>query len=278
LCEPGRLKNVLSSLAPARRRLFLLVVAAAVVALLTATAAVVVSAVGGRGRTVVPVAQDAQPPVLIVPGYGGGLGGLETLASALRARGRDTTIVRLAGNGTGDLETQADVLQTAVRAALRGGAASVDVIGYSAGGVTVRLWFRAYDGGSVARRIVTLGSPQHGTDLAALATDLAPAACPVACQQLATDSDLVRSLNSGDETPPGPAWVSIWSTDDRISTPPQTASLEGALDVPVQSVCPGRSVTHGQLPEDPAVVAMVLSELGRTPPVVPPASVCSAVG
>ena len=48
------------------------------------------------------------------------------------------------------------------------------------------------------------------------------------------------------------------------------------VDLTVQSVCPGRSVTHGQLPEDPAVVAMVLAELARTPPVVPPSSVCAA--
>jgi triacylglycerol lipase len=267
---------VLSSLAPARRRLFLAVGGAVVVATLAVVAAVVVPAVGGGGPAVTPVAQDAQPPVLIVPGYGGGTGGLETLAAALRARGREARIVHLAGNGTGDLETQAGVLQSAVQAALRGGATSVDVVGYSAGGVTARLWFRAYDGGSVARRIVTLGSPQHGTDLAALATDIAPDSCPTACQQLATDSDLIRSLNSGDETPAGPAWVSIWTTDDRISTPPQTASLDGALDVAVQSVCPGRSVTHGQLPEDPAVIAMVLAELGRSRPVVPPTSVCTA--
>jgi triacylglycerol esterase/lipase EstA (alpha/beta hydrolase family) len=150
------------------------------------------------------------------------------------------------------------------------------VVGYSAGGVTARLWLRAYDGGSVARRIVTLGSPHHGTDLAALASDIAPDSCPVACRQLATDSDLVRSLDSGDETPAGPAWVSIWTTDDRVSTPPETAVLRGALDVSVQSVCPGRQVTHGQLPTDPAVIAMVLGELRRTPPAAPSASVCSA--
>ncbi|WP_151084373.1 lipase family alpha/beta hydrolase [Nocardioides cynanchi] len=266
---------MLDSLAPARRRLFLGVGGVVAAALLVGGVAFGVSAVHG-GHTVTPVSQDAQPPVLIVPGYGGGTGGLETLAAALRAHGRDATIVQLAGDGTGDLETQAAVLQRAVQTALGRGAPSVDIVGYSAGGVTARLWFRAYDGGSVARRIVTLGSPQHGTDLAALASDLAPDSCPVACQQLATDSDLIRSLDSGDETPPGPAWVSIWTTDDRISTPPQTASLDGALDLTVQSVCPGRSVTHGQLPEDPAVVAMVLAELARTPPVVPPSSVCAA--
>jgi triacylglycerol lipase len=142
--------------------------------------------------------------------------------------------------------------------------------------VTARLWLQAYDGGAVARRIVSLGSPQHGTDLASLASDLAPDSCPAACRQLVTDSDLVRSLNSGDETPDGPRWVSIWTTDDRVSTPPETASLDGALDFSVQSVCPSRQVTHGELPTDPAVVAMVLAELRRTPPATPPASVCVA--
>jgi triacylglycerol lipase len=266
---------VLSSMAPARRRLVLGLIGAVTVAVVVVAGMVAVSAVRGDGPRVTPVAQDAQPPVLLVPGYGGGTAGLETLAAALRAHGRKATIVQLAGDGTGDLEVQAGVLQAAVRAALRAGATSVDVVGYSAGGVTARLWLRANDGGSVARRIVTLGSPHHGTDLAALASDIAPDSCPAACRQLATDSDLIRSLNAGDETPPGPAWVSIWTTDDRISTPPETASLSGALDVPVQSVCPGRSVTHGELPTDPAVIAMVLAELARTPPVVPPSSVCS---
>jgi triacylglycerol esterase/lipase EstA (alpha/beta hydrolase family) len=267
---------VLNSLSPARRRFVagtagLVVLVAAVVG---GTAAV--RARQGRGPDVTPVAQDAQPPVLLVPGYGGATDDLEPLAAALRAQGRDATIVDLAGDGTGDLHLQAGVLQTAVEAALRGGARSVDIIGYSAGGVTARLWVQTYDGGSVARRIVTLGSPQHGSDLASLASDIAPDSCPEACRQLATDSDLVRSLNSGDETPEGPRWVSIWTTDDQVSVPPETAVLDGALDFSVQSICPSRRVTHGQLPDDPAVMAMVLTELRRTPPAVPPTSVCTA--
>ncbi len=266
---------MLSSLAPARRRLVLGVLGLVLLAVVVAGTSAVVHAVRGHDATVAPVAQDAQPPVLLVPGYGGATGDLEPLAAALRAAGRAATVVHLAGDGTGDLNVQAGVLQKAVRAALRGGAPSVDVVGYSAGGVTARLWFRAYDGGSVARRVVTLGSPQHGTDLAALASDIAPDSCPAACRQLATGSDLLRSLNSGDESPPGPDWVSIWTTDDRISTPPETAVLAGALDFSVQSVCPARAVTHGQLPTDPAVIAMVLAELRRTPPAVPSASVCS---
>ena len=267
---------MLSALSPARRRFVAGLLGLVVLAVAVLAGTSVVRAVQGGGPGVTPVAQDAQPPVLLVPGYGGATSDLEPLAAALRAQGREATVVHLAGDGTGDLNVQAGVLQTAVRAALGGGAHSVDIVGYSAGGVTARLWLHAYDGGSVARRIVTLGSPQHGTDLASLASDIAPDSCPAACRQLATDSDLLRSLNSGDETPDGPRWVSIWTTDDRVSVPPETASLAGALDFSVQSVCPSRQVTHGQLPTDPAVMAMVLAELRRTPPSVPPASVCTA--
>jgi triacylglycerol esterase/lipase EstA (alpha/beta hydrolase family) len=266
--------GVLDHLAPARRRLVLGSVGLLVVAALALALVVVVPKLTGDHHHVDPVSQAAQPPVLLVPGYGGGTAGLDVMAAALRREGRDVTVVQLAGDGTGDLNVQADVVEDAVRRAVTAGAKSVDLVGYSAGGVTVRLWVRQYDGGSVARRIVTLGSPQHGTDLAALATDLAPGACPEACRQLATDSLLIRQLNSGDETPSGPEWVSIWTTDDTVSTPPQTASLTGALDFSVQHVCPSVHLTHGQLPSSPVVIAMVEAELRRTPPVVPGPEVC----
>lgn len=262
---------MLDSLAPARRRLVLGLLGVLALALVAVAIAVVVPRIGS-GDSVHPVRQDAQPPVLLVPGYGGGTAGLEVMAAALRHEGRDVKVVHLAGDGTGDLHEQAAVVQRAVEAT---GSPSVDVVGYSAGGVTVRLWARTYDGGSVARRIVSLGSPQHGTDLAALADDLVPGRCPAACRQLATDSDLIRELNGDDETPDGPAWVSIWTTDDVVSTPPDTASLAGALDFSVQQICPGAEVSHGQLPVSPVVIAMVEAQLRRSAPALPTAAVCA---
>jgi triacylglycerol esterase/lipase EstA (alpha/beta hydrolase family) len=265
---------VLDHLAPARRRLVLGALGLLVVVALGVALVVIEPKVTRGGSTADSVSQSAQPPVLLVPGYGGGTAGLDVMAAALRREGRDVTVVHLAGDGTGDLNQQADVVEDAVHRAISAGADSVDLVGYSAGGVTVRLWVRQYDGGSVARRIVTLGSPQHGTDLAALASDIAPDKCPEACRQLATDSQLIDQLNSGDETPSGPLWVSIWTTDDAVSTPPQTASLAGALDFSVQQVCPRVNVTHAQLPESPVVIAMVEAELRRTPPALPGSSVC----
>jgi triacylglycerol lipase len=254
---------VLAGLSPARRRVVL-----AFLVLVLAAAAVLVGTLVSRSTAppARPVTQERPGPVLLVPGYGGATGSLESLADVLTAAGRDATVVPLPGDGTGDLHASANALGQAVDAVLaRTGAASVDVVGYSAGGLVARLWVA--DGHTdVVRRVLTLGSPHHGTSLADLAGDVAPGSCPVGCQQMAGDSDLLAGLNRGDETPVGPTWVSIWTTQDETVTPPDSARLAGALNIPVQSVCADAKVGHGDLPLDPLVQQMVLAELAAGPP------------
>ncbi len=259
--------GVLSSLAPARRRLVL-----GMLALVSAAAvAAVIAVVVGRDETHRPPSDQSRPgPVVLVPGYGGSTGGLEQLATVLRAHGRTATVFRLPGNGTGDLDDQAAALAGTVDGVRsRSGAKTVDVVGYSAGGVVARLWARDHGGAAQARRVVTLGSPQHGTDVATLAGSALPGACPTACRQLAVNSDLLATLNAGDETPAGPTWVSIWTTRDDVVLPADSASLAGALDLTVQSVCPGETVRHSGLPTDPKVQAIVLAVLGSGAPARP---------
>jgi triacylglycerol lipase len=263
---------VLGSLSPARRRfvLGLLVLA------LAAGAAVVIAVVGRGGDDVRPVAQDRPGPVLLVPGYGGSTASLQVLTDALDASGRDARIIKPTGSGTEDLRDQAADLGRAVDDVLaETGADSVDLVGYSAGGVVVRLYVADLGGGSTVRRAVTLASPHHGTDLAALAGSLGAEACPAACQQLDPDSELLRRLNAGDEAPAGPAWVALWTEDDKTVVPPSSASLDGALDFSVQSICPDLTVGHPDVPRNPAVIAMVESVLGPSAPRLPPRSVCA---
>jgi len=257
---------MLAGLSPARRRVVLVLLA-----LVLGGAAVLAGVLLQRPSAAEPgpgpVAQDRLGPVLLVPGYGGATGALQSLADRLTAAGRDATVVRLPGDGTGDLTGAADALDAAATAALdRTGDPAVDVVGFSAGGIAARIWVADGNAGSV-RRVVTLGSPHHGTDLAGLAGALAPGQCPAACRQLAPDSELLAGLNAGDETPEGPSWVSIWTTQDRTVTPPESARLSGALELPVQSVCAGARVQHGDLPRDRLVQQMVLAELAAGEPV-----------
>ena len=184
-------------------------------------------------------------------------------------------IVRPQGDGTGDLELQASDLAQAVDAALEAsGAPSVDLVGYSAGGVVVRIYVADLGGGSHVRRAVTLSSPHHGTDVAALATSLGSTACPTACAQLAPDSDLLRRLNADGETPEGPAWVALWTEDDATVVPPDSGSLDGALDVSLQSLCPGLHLAHPDVPRSPAVIALVTAVLGPGTPALPDPPTC----
>ncbi|HVD28164.1 MAG TPA: alpha/beta fold hydrolase, partial [Mycobacteriales bacterium] len=135
---------MLAGLSPARRRLVL-----ALAALVAVVAAVLAVALVSRSSAPAgePADQRRPGPVLLVPGYGGGTDGLQTLAERLTAAGRDTTVVALPGNGTGDLRASAEALDREVTAALaRTGAESVDVVGYSAGGLVARLWVT--DGGA----------------------------------------------------------------------------------------------------------------------------------
>jgi triacylglycerol lipase len=255
---------MLAGLAPARRRVVLGLLTLVVLGAVTLAAVLLTRSSGDAAE---PVAQDSPGPVLLVPGYGGGTAALQPLADDLIALGRDATVVRLPGNGTGDLNDSADALGEAVDAALeRTGDDTVDVVGYSAGGLVARLWVADGHAGAV-RRVLTLGSPHHGTSLADLAGGIVPGECPAGCRQLATDSDLIAGLNAGDETPSGPTWVSIWTAQDETVTPPDSARLDGAVNLTVQSVCAAAQVGHGDLPRDPLVRAMVVAELASGQPV-----------
>lgn len=252
---------MLADLAPARRRLVLGVLAVVV------AAAVVLGVVLVAGRPAEPpaaaVVTDEPGPVLLVPGYGGSTTGLAQLAAQLRGEGRDATVVELPEGGTGDLVVQAQALGAAVDAArARTGAGSVDLVGYSAGGVVARVWLGEQGGAAQTRRVVTLGSPQHGTQIAGLGASLGLALCGTACQQLAPGSALLTRLNSGDETPAGPEYVSLWTTLDQTVTPPDSARLDGAENLPLQQVCPASRVDHSGLPTDPLVGAIVSRQLG----------------
>ena len=247
---------LLASLAPARRRLAL-----AVVGLAAAGILVVAGVLTARTLDDVdPVSQDDRGPVLLVSGYGGDVDALTPLAEAVEESGRDVVVVPALDDGTGDLEDQAVALGERADELLADGAPSVDVVGYSAGGVVARAWVADHGGDEQARRVVTLGSPHHGTETAQLALDAA-GTCPTACRELAPDSDFLRALNAGDETPPGPVWVSVWTDTDRVVVPADSARLAGATNVPVQQVCSGTQPSHGDLPGDETAVALVLAAL-----------------
>ncbi len=255
-----------TGLSPRRRALL------GAAALLAAAAGVVAGLLVSRGQ---PEPVAGRPgAVLLVPGYGGSTGSLEQLAARIRKTGRTAIVVPLAGNGTGDLAVQARVLDGYVNQAIGAGSGPVTVIGYSAGGVVAWLWDIDYGGQGRAGKIIPLGSPLHGARIAAVGTAYDPGACPVACQQLAPGSALLTRLQRSAQA--RPPWLSLWSTDDETVQPPDSARLPGAVNVPLQSVCPGVDIQHSQLPTAPLVVGVVLHELAGNRVTAPAPGDCAA--
>ena len=256
-----------TGLSPRRRVVFGAL--AVIVAAAAAVTGVLVS--GGPPRPV-----PGRPgTVLLVPGYGGSTGSLDGLAVRIRETGRSAFVVNLAGNGTGDLTAQARVLDGYVNRAIGAGSGPVTVIGYSAGGVVAWLWYDDYGGASRAGKIITLGSPLHGARIAAVGTGFDPAECPVACQQLVPGSALLTQLQQSAQA--RPPWLSMWSTDDQTVQPPDSARLAGAVNVPLQTVCPGVDIQHSQLPSAPLVVGLVLRELAGDSVTAPAPGQCAAL-
>lgn len=255
---------MLESVPPARRRLLLGAGAVVVVVVL------VVAGLLLTGRGSAPGVDQATPgPVVIVPGYGGQPDSVEEIRQVLAADGREAVVLDTPGDGTGDLRAQARALGDLVDETLaESGADSVDLVGYSAGGVVSRLYVREEGGASVVRRVLTLASPHHGTDTVTAALQGA-GSCPEACEQLVPESDLLRRLNAGDETPDGPLWATLRTADDDVVVPVDSAVLDGALDVLLQDVCPDARTTHAQVPGDPVTRAMLRAALGTDEPSAP---------
>lgn len=254
-----------------RRRILLATIATGVLIL---AMALVGRALLAPGDSATGPPLDQPGPVLLVPGYGGSTGSLSILAGAINATGRGAQVVPLPGDGTGDLTAQAEVLDAAVQQALAGGAPSVDLIGYSAGGVVVRLWV-ARHGGSHVRRVITLGSPLHGAQLAAVGASLGSGVCPTACQQLVPGSALLNEVNK-QKLPKSLGWLSLWTANDETVTPVTSAKLDGATNLELQSLCPTVNISHGDLPTDPLVTRIVLHAIGPGPLVTPSTADCAA--
>jgi triacylglycerol lipase len=258
-----------AAVSPRRRAL----VVATALAVVVALGAAVTAATGLWRRAEPELARAGEVPVLVVPGYNGAPASVGTLAARLRAAGHRVLVVDLPDRGTRDLRESARALGAAVD---RTGAARVDLVGYSAGGVVVRLWLADPARALRARRVVMLGSPNHGTELAGAAAAVDPGMCGSVCQ-LAPGSGLLAELNRGDETPAGPRFFSIWTSFDQTVTPPATARLEGAANIRVQDVCPSARLGHGDLIINPLALGLVVEALDGTLPDPPGRGDCAAL-
>ena len=187
-------------------------------------------------------------PVIVVGGLSGFAAAYEPLAARLRADGYRVWIYELPNLGLGDIVASAGALRGfvgQVRSAT--GAAKIDVVAHSEGGLVARHYIKNLGGGDAVGRYVSLGTPQYGTYVANIVTFLGLGSCAgiVACQQMTIGSSFLAALNAGDDTPGQVRWTTVRTWQDELVRPVDNATLaDGATNVLIQSRCPLRVVGH----------------------------------
>lgn len=230
------------------------------------------------------------PPVLLLHGTSDTPARLEPLAAALRATGR--TVVapnygherrslrgRLVANGaTADLATSSAEIAAAVEELLAAtGAAQVDLVGHSQGGLQAHAYARGLGlpspGAARVRRIVTLAGSLHGASplgpfdglfhTRAVAALLDGLLGPAARQQV-RGSQVLAWLDAHAEHEQAVTTTAFVTRLDRTVRPPRGRLLDprpGYSHVWVHDIDPASRTPHATLPQDPHVIAAVVAAL-----------------
>jgi triacylglycerol esterase/lipase EstA (alpha/beta hydrolase family) len=174
----------------------------------------------------------------------------------------------------GDIPTAATQLGDFVQQVrVQTGAAQVDIVGWSQGGMMPR-WYMDQDGGArYVHALVGLAPSNHGTTVDGLSSLLSASAAVglpavtsligcTACTQQLVGSSFLAKLNAGGDSTPGVVETVIETTHDEVVTPYQSAFLSGADDVTLQQQCPLDLTDHLGMPYDSAALQDVVNALG----------------
>jgi triacylglycerol lipase len=210
-------------------------------------------------------------PVVLVPGTFENASMWTAVAPQIRAAGYCVFSLSYGNNATGDIPTSAGQLGAFVDQVLaETGAAKVDLVGHSQGGMMPRYWMKFDGGASKVDDLVGIAPSNHGTTNP-LAGPAGPF-CP-ACAQQAAGSAFITNLNAGGDIQPGPSYTVISTRYDEVVTPYQSQALAGpssqVTNVVLQDKCRLDISEHLTIPDDPATVSWVLNALGRSGPANP---------
>ncbi|WP_443035337.1 esterase/lipase family protein [Streptomyces sp. BE20] len=160
------------------------------------------------------------------------------------------------------------------------GAAKVDVVGHSQGGMLPNYYLKFLGGAAKVDKVIGLAPSNHGTTLSGIA-NLAPYLPRVAeliytvcaaCRDQVVGSDFNRTMASKPDTVPGVRYTVIATVYDEVVTPYRTQFLTGpnVNNVVLQDRCPVSLAEHVAIAFSPTALHLVTNALdpGRATPVI----------
>ncbi|CAL9379937.1 alpha/beta fold hydrolase [Streptomyces sp. NPDC052644] len=235
----------------------LVLVAAAVLAPAgTAHAAATAPGSGWNDYSCKPSAAHPRPVVLVHGTFGNSVDNWLGLAPYLVRRGYCVFSLdygQLPGvpffHGLGPVAKSAEQLDAYVDRVLDAtGAAEVDLVGHSQGGMMPRHYLKFLGGAAEVNALVGIAPDNHGTTLLGLtrllphfpgAADLISEKTPALADQIA-GSPFLQRLNEGGDTVPGVRYTVIATKYDEVVTPYRSSFLDGpgVRNVLLQDLCP----------------------------------------
>lgn len=209
-----------------------------------------------RARPHTRIYRDAPlPPVLLLHGYGCNSGYWAQLVPLLDAARISHATLDLEPL-TGDIDGYAAQIEAGMQAlCAEAGAGQAAIVAHSMGGVAARAWMRAFGSARLAR-LITLGSPHHGTCLAAFGIGLNAAQMGRTSQE-GPACDWLRALDASEDAGKRALITSIYTHHDNIVSPQTSAELAGARNLALGGV------GHVALGSNRRALAAVMAELDR---------------
>jgi triacylglycerol esterase/lipase EstA (alpha/beta hydrolase family) len=197
---------------------------------------------------------SARPPVLLLHGYGCNSGYWDHLTPLLDAAGISHATLDLEPITCG-IDDYAGPVERAVESLCAAtGAPKLVIVAHSMGGLVARAWLRKHGAVRVAR-VITLGTPHHGTCLASFgvgrnAAQMRRAGCPEGLE-----SEWLRDLAAGESAATRALLTSIYTHHDNIISPQTSSFLAGAHNIPMGGV------GHVAMGRNRRVLAQVMREI-----------------
>jgi triacylglycerol lipase len=211
--------------------------------------------------------QDHPNPVVLVHGtYADMTVSWNLISPALVNDGYCVFALDYGHRATQPVQHSAKELRRFVHQVLRvTGAHRVSMVGHSQGGMMPRYFVKFLGGADEVNDLVGLAPSNHGTTTPAAEWAGQYGSCP-ACIQQEADSNLIKKLNKGDETPGKVSYTQVETSHDEIVTPFKSAFLEPGprtTNVLLQDACPADPAEHVSIIYDPVALQWIENALGR---------------
>ncbi|MEP7157157.1 MAG: alpha/beta fold hydrolase [Betaproteobacteria bacterium] len=177
-----------------------------------------------------PIGKSDGTPILLVHGFFSNRGMWVRFRKRLADAGLGPVYTVTLEPMTGTIDQMVEVFAARLAEVQREtGAEKIIVVAHSMGGLVTRAHMAQAGAGSI-RQFITLGSPHHGTQLAGLGLFKC-------ATQMRHESPWIETLADMEEASPhGVPTLSIYTLNDDLVYPPESAELAWAENVPVSGI------------------------------------------